>query len=84
VRNIFRNDKDAVIVQTIIGMAHNLGIEVIAEGVEFEEQLEFLATHGCKFFQGYLFSNPLSVEELQMNSYSEFKLKKSPEQLRPN
>lgn len=84
VRNIFRNDKDAVVVQTIIGMAHNLGIEVIAEGVELKEQLEFLASHGCKLFQGYLFSNPLSVEELQLNSYSEFKVKKVTEQIRPN
>ncbi|PPC93393.1 MAG: diguanylate cyclase [Methylotenera sp.] len=84
VRNIFRNDKDAVVVQTIIGMAHNLGIEVIAEGVELEEQLEFLARHGCKLFQGYLFSNPLSVEELQMNSYSEFKIKKVSDQLGAN
>ncbi len=75
VRNIFRNDKDAVVVQTIIGMANNLGIEVIAEGVELEEQLDFLARHGCKLFQGYLFSTPLSVEELQTNRYSEFKTK---------
>jgi EAL domain-containing protein (putative c-di-GMP-specific phosphodiesterase class I) len=77
VRNIFRNDKDAVVVQTIIGMANNLGIEVIAEGVELEEQFDFLAEHGCKLFQGYLFSTPLSVEELEINSYSEFKTKKS-------
>ena len=73
VRNIARNDKDAIVVQTIIGMAHNLGIEVIAEGVEIEEQLEFLTKHGCKLFQGYYFSKPLTVEELQTNRYAEFK-----------
>lgn len=77
VRNLFRNDRDAIVVQTIIGMANNLAIEVIAEGVELEEQLEFLARHGCNLFQGYLFSHPLSVEELPLNQYLEFKTNKS-------
>lgn len=68
VRNICRNDRDAIVVQTIIGMAHNLGIEVIAEGVELHEQLAFLTAHGCRLFQGYLFSSPITVEELQLTT----------------
>ena len=63
VRNIGVKSTDAIIVQTIIGMAHNLGIEVIAEGVETEAQRAFLERHGCPAFQGYLFSKPVPIEE---------------------
>jgi len=65
VRNMCINHRDAVVVQTIIGMANNLGIEVIAEGVELESQRVFLETHQCKLCQGYLFSRPLPVEEFE-------------------
>lgn len=63
VRNIGTKPTDAVIVQTIIGMAGNLGIEVIAEGVETSEQRDFLERTGCRLFQGYLFGKPVPVEE---------------------
>ena len=63
VRNIGTKPTDAVIVQTIIGMANSLGIDVIAEGVETEAQRTFLEHVGCKAYQGYLFGNPLSLEE---------------------
>ena len=63
VRNIGVKSTDAIIVQTIIGMAHNLGIEVIAEGVETEAQRAFLERHGCPAFQGNLFSKPVPIEE---------------------
>jgi EAL domain-containing protein (putative c-di-GMP-specific phosphodiesterase class I) len=56
---------DAVIVQTIIGMANNLRIEVIAEGVETEAQRFFLEQHGCLLCQGYLFSKPVPVAEFE-------------------
>lgn len=65
VRNIGVKPTDAVIVQTIIGMAHNLGIDVIAEGVETEEQRAFLEHHGCPLCQGYLFSKPVPLEEFE-------------------
>ncbi len=61
VRNIGINPSDAVIVQTIIGMALNLGMDVIAEGVETEAQHDFLKQHGCSAFQGYLFSKPVPL-----------------------
>ncbi|MFZ2171063.1 MAG: EAL domain-containing protein [Methylococcaceae bacterium] len=65
VRNIAVKSTDAIIVQTIIGMAHNLGIEVIAEGVETEVQRDFLEQHGCPACQGYLFSKPVPIEEFE-------------------
>jgi diguanylate cyclase (GGDEF)-like protein/PAS domain S-box-containing protein len=63
VRNIGTQPTDAVIVQTIIGMANSLGIEVIAEGVETESQRDFLRQAGCMAYQGYLFGNPVSLQE---------------------
>jgi EAL domain-containing protein (putative c-di-GMP-specific phosphodiesterase class I) len=65
VRNIGVKNNDAVIVQTIIGMGNNLGMEVIAEGVETEEQRAFLQENGCPICQGYLFSKPVSLEEFE-------------------
>jgi len=63
VHNIGVKSTDAIIVQTIIGMAHNLELEVIAEGVETEAQRVFLEQHGCTACQGYLFSKPVPIEE---------------------
>lgn len=60
VRDIMDDPNDASIAQTIITLAQSLGIEVIAEGVETEAQKAFLLNHGCKLFQGYLFSRPVS------------------------
>lgn len=61
VRDITVNKDDATIVQTIIAMAHNLGLKVVAEGVETEEQRIFLKQHGCSLYQGYLFSKPVPL-----------------------
>jgi len=55
---------DQIIVQTIIGMAHSLGLSVIAEGVETPQQHEQLKAFGCCLFQGYLFGRPQSIEAL--------------------
>jgi len=65
VRNIGTKTTDAVIVQTIIGMANNLGMEVIAEGVETEAQRDFLKDAGCLRYQGYLFGKPVPVEQFE-------------------
>lgn len=58
-----RNDNATTLIQTIIGMSHNLGLQVIAEGVENEEQIKQLIAFGCPAFQGYLFCQPLPVKD---------------------
>jgi diguanylate cyclase (GGDEF)-like protein len=59
------NDEDAAIVSAIVLLARTLRLEVIAEGVETEEQLSLLRGLGCKKAQGYLFSRPLPADELE-------------------
>jgi EAL domain-containing protein (putative c-di-GMP-specific phosphodiesterase class I) len=49
--------------EAIIVMAHKLGIKVVAEGIETEEQCELLTAAGCDYGQGYLFSHPLAAAE---------------------
>ncbi len=65
VQDISIDPDDEAIVQTIILMANKLGKEVIAEGVETEEQLAFLEMHGCMIFQGYLFGKPMPLAEFE-------------------
>ncbi len=65
VRNIGVKPSDAIIVQTIIGMAKSLGMRVIAEGVETKEQHLFLQHNGCSLYQGFLFSKPLPLFEFE-------------------
>jgi len=61
--NITSNPSDAAIVRAVVGMAHSLGLTVIAEGVETEGQLGFLRGVGCEEIQGYYFSRPLPGNE---------------------
>ena len=65
VRDIVTDPDDAVMVQSIIDMAHNFSLNVVAEGVEIEAQLAFLKLHGCMVYQGFLFSKPVPVEEFE-------------------
>ncbi|MBU2570822.1 MAG: EAL domain-containing protein [Gammaproteobacteria bacterium] len=67
VKNIDVDKNSAVIVETIIAMAGNLGLKVIAEGVETERQLMFLVDKGCVGFQGYFFGKPVPVDQFGMN-----------------
>lgn len=66
VHNIGMNATDDMIVQTIIGMAKNMGISIIAEDVETEAQRNFLEQHGCHLYQGYLFNKPMPIEEFEV------------------
>src|ERR1043166_274237 len=82
------NEEDASIAQAVITMAHALKLKVIAEGVENEAQLAFLAAHGCNDMQGYFLSRPLPAEQctqllrekkkLPLQPASADKLKKPP------
>jgi len=65
VRNINLKATDAVLVQTIIGMGNNLGMEVIAEGVETEAQRNFLEQNNCSIYQGFLFSKPVPIGQFE-------------------
>ncbi|MFC0251873.1 sensor domain-containing protein [Massilia consociata] len=71
VRDVVEDNDDASIVNAIIGLAHNLGLKVISEGVETREQMDFLRNHGCDEGQGYYFSRALdsgSMEALLVRS----------------
>jgi EAL domain-containing protein (putative c-di-GMP-specific phosphodiesterase class I) len=65
VRNITGNTNDATIAQTIVQMAHSLKMKAIAEGVETAGQLAYLRHHGCDEMQGYYFSHPLPLDEVE-------------------
>ncbi len=65
VMDIAIDPSDAVIVKAIVAMAHSLGMGVVAEGVETQEQLTFLRAHGCERFQGYLFSRPVPASSVE-------------------
>ena len=65
IRDATTDPNDAEIIRAIVAMARSLELKVIAEGVETAEQLEFLQGLGCHFYQGYLHSRPLPVEEFQ-------------------
>ena len=64
VRDAATDSEDATLVRTIIEMGRNLGLHVVAEGVETEAQLEFLRARGCHYGQGLLFGAPMSANEL--------------------
>ena len=66
VRNITRNPDDAAIARTIIRMAHSLKLAVIAEGVETAAQVAYLRRHHCDQIQGYYFSRPLPLSDLEV------------------
>jgi diguanylate cyclase (GGDEF)-like protein/PAS domain S-box-containing protein len=65
VHNIEVKPADTVIVQTLIGMANNLGLSIIAEGVETEDQRAFLERHGCYIYQGNLIGKTMPLEEFE-------------------
>ena len=65
VRDLVSDSSDRVIVRTIIVMAHSLNMNVIAEGVETEDQRQLLMNKGCLHFQGFLFGKPMPIEQFE-------------------
>lgn len=65
VRDALIDPNDAAIVRMIIALGQSMGLDVIAEGVESEDQRSFLEIHGCNQFQGYLFSKPVPLNEFE-------------------
>ncbi len=65
VRELATNSSDKAIVRTIIAMAKSMDLDVIAEGVETEEQRQLLLSAGCTNFQGYLFSRPVPIGQFE-------------------
>lgn len=65
VMNVTESKDDASITKTIIQLGHSMGLQVIAEGVETENQVRFLNEHNCDEFQGYFFSKPLPPAEFR-------------------
>ena len=65
IRDIPFSPEDKTLVKAVIAMAHSMGLDVVAEGVETEEQAEFLRKHSCEELQGYLFSRPLPAKEFE-------------------
>ncbi len=74
VRDLAVDSSDKAIVRTIIAMAQSLDLDVIAEGVETEEQQQLLMGEGCSHYQGYLFGKPVSIEEFEasLGSFVDF------------
>ncbi len=65
INEVTKRHDDAVITRAVINLAHNLGMDVVAEGVETEEQLTFLKNNHCNVAQGYLISRPIPAVELE-------------------
>ena len=65
IKDVIQNNDDSAITRAIISMAHNLRMDVIAEGVETESQLTFLQGENCDKMQGFLFSKPLPADEIK-------------------
>lgn len=72
VQDVLKDPDDAALVSVIINMAHSMGLRLIAEGVEEEEQVQFLQKAGCDCAQGYLYSRPLPAIEFSqwLDSYT--------------
>jgi diguanylate cyclase (GGDEF)-like protein/PAS domain S-box-containing protein len=70
VSNVITNPNDAAIAKAILALGQSLHIEVVAEGIETEEQRRFLGRHGCQTYQGYLFGRPVPMEELMRRKKS--------------
>jgi diguanylate cyclase (GGDEF)-like protein/PAS domain S-box-containing protein len=65
IKDVLLDSDDAAIVRAMIGLAHNMGLEVIAEGIETDDQYSFLAKQNCDFGQGYFISHPMDTVHME-------------------
>ncbi len=77
IRDVTTNPEDAAITLAIIGLAHSLKLNVVAEGVETEGQVSFLSRHGCEEMQGFYFSKPVTASECEAMLREGRRLKRS-------
>ncbi|WP_081976290.1 bifunctional diguanylate cyclase/phosphodiesterase [Ureibacillus manganicus] len=68
---MLKSEKERRIIETIISLAHNIGLQVVAEGVEYKEQLEMLIKYNCELVQGYYISKPLNYEQIAVRLLEE-------------
>jgi EAL domain-containing protein (putative c-di-GMP-specific phosphodiesterase class I) len=80
VEDVTADPDDIAIVTAIIGMAHSLKLKVVAEGVETDEQREFLCHEGCEWLQGFLFSPPVPASAIPALAASYGSVFATPEQ----
>lgn len=71
IQDLGRDVDDETLVRTIITMAHNLNLKVVAEGVETQEQYQFVKQYNCDTVQGYLYGKPVSIQDLAVMIHSE-------------
>ncbi len=62
---ILTNEEDQRIVKAMIELGHNLGMQIVVEGIENKKMVEMIASYGCDYMQGYYFAKPLPVFEFQ-------------------
>ena len=65
VRDLPHDDEDVVISKTVIALCRNMGLSVVAEGVETEEQKDFLLQNGCHYIQGHYYAKPMLAADLE-------------------
>jgi EAL domain-containing protein (putative c-di-GMP-specific phosphodiesterase class I) len=66
VRDVLTDPSDATIADTVLALGRSLNLGVVAEGVEELGQWQFMLQHGCDLFQGYLFGQPVPIEQLRL------------------
>ena len=67
-----RKSEEKCLVSPIITLMHQLGITVVAEGVDSDEQLEYLRFHGCDYIQGYIWGRPIDDQKLREMLFREY------------
>jgi len=65
IRDLPGDEEDVILSKSVISLAKNMGLDVIAEGVETEQQKDFLLENGCRFVQGYFFGKPMSATDME-------------------